>query len=902
MLEENPRYSRLSNYRYLQVRLWLPILFSTFLFFLPFHLSGQRTQNDIPVVLLDSKTGDPLIGANVYTEDARFQTYTDENGRATITGLSYRDVLIFSYIGYKVRELPIYEIRNKKGRIIMEEIVHEFKGVEVVGRRDDPIKEMPFKIERITNKDIQFSNAQTSADLLEKNGGLFVQKSQMGGGSPIIRGFETSRVLLVVDGVRLNNAIYRNGHLQNSITIDPAILEQAEIIYGPGSLTYGSDALGGVIHYRTKDPKLALGSNEDLVLETNASLRYSSANREKAFHVDFNQGKKKWGSLTSFSMVDYDNLIAGSVRHEAYPNFGIQKFYPINVETRNELAPVRPNRQRGTEYGQIDILQKIKYQANNNLYFVANFQWSSSSSIPRYDNLVDTVSSAKDLKWIEWYYGPQQRILGSIKARILNSKYFDRGTIIAAFQKVDEDRYKRKWRKKWRSASEVDVKVYSLTADFDKFLDEEERTTISYGFDLNRNDVRSDAYEYNVRTKEILIEGDDIITRYPSQGSHMNIYGAYANLKWKSKDQILSAEGGLRYSYASLTGYFGPNDPIAWPQNYIDGIQLKNSATTFGAGVTANTKDKWQFRAMVASAFRAPNIDDFSQIREKNGFVTVPNTNLKPEKSLTFEATIGKEIGGIKTDEKTGKRSGLSLYLSATGFRTNLKDPMIRKNFALPDGQNTLLKGEEILEVQANVNSETANVHGFSGNLKFKVGEALELASSVSFTQGRTKFKDSIEGIIIDTITPFAHIPPLYGKVSLTLNVGKWKLSPVLRFNGRKRPDEYAVSSVRLVNGEIYLRRLGTSDNIDYTPYGFIDPNGNPCDPNAPGGENPTCQEGYAGSLAWMTFNFYGEYKIKDNFSINFGVENIGDLHYRTFASGVSAPGRNFIIGLRGNF
>jgi len=112
----------------------------------------------------------------------------------------------------------------------------------------------------------------------------------------------------VVDGVRMNNAIYRNGHLQNAITIDPAILQQAEVIAGPGSLTYGSDAIGGVVHYRTKDPKLAYGPNEDLVLKTNASTRYSSANFERAFHVDFNQGQKKWGSLTSFSFVDYNNL------------------------------------------------------------------------------------------------------------------------------------------------------------------------------------------------------------------------------------------------------------------------------------------------------------------------------------------------------------------------------------------------------------------------------------------------------------------------------------------------------------------------------------------------------------------------------------------------------------------
>ena len=86
---------------------------------------------------------------------------------------------------------------------------------------------------------------------------MFVQKSQQGGSSPVIRGFEASRVLLVVDGIRMNNAIYRAGHLQNVITVDQNMLERVEVLYGPASTLYGSDALGGVIHLRTKQPLLS---------------------------------------------------------------------------------------------------------------------------------------------------------------------------------------------------------------------------------------------------------------------------------------------------------------------------------------------------------------------------------------------------------------------------------------------------------------------------------------------------------------------------------------------------------------------------------------------------------------------------------------------------------------------
>ncbi len=107
----------------------------------------------------------------------------------------------------------------------------------------------------LTKEDIFKESPQTTADLLASVPGIKVQKSQFGGGSPVLRGMESNRVLLVVDGVRMNNAIYRKGHLQNSITVSPTQLERTEIVFGPSSVIYGSDALGGVIHYYTRTPK-----------------------------------------------------------------------------------------------------------------------------------------------------------------------------------------------------------------------------------------------------------------------------------------------------------------------------------------------------------------------------------------------------------------------------------------------------------------------------------------------------------------------------------------------------------------------------------------------------------------------------------------------------------------------
>ena len=143
----------------------------------------------------------------------------------------------------------------------------------------EQLKNIAQKIDVISARTIAKFNAQNTGDLLINTGNVFVQKSQQGGSSPVIRGFEASRVLLVVDGIRMNNAIYRAGHLQNVITVDQNMLEAVEVLQGPSSTLYGSDALGGVLNFRSKRPKLSTSNN--LFLTGSAFARYSSANEEK---------------------------------------------------------------------------------------------------------------------------------------------------------------------------------------------------------------------------------------------------------------------------------------------------------------------------------------------------------------------------------------------------------------------------------------------------------------------------------------------------------------------------------------------------------------------------------------------------------------------------------------------
>lgn len=839
-------------------------------------LNSLANESKLFVTVVDEDET-PLSGVNVFTSDLNFTAVTDEEGKVVVGPMNSLKEINFSYIGYETIKVPFYHLRYIEAKVKMRPEFEIITPIIVVGRRDDHPANIPYAIEKINQEEIAFSQAQNAADVLQQNGNIFVQKSQMGGGSPVIRGFEANRVLLVVDGVRLNNAIYRSGHLQNAITIDQSMLEQAEIIYGPGSLMYGSDALGGVVHYRTKDPKINRAGLEPLI-RGNYFSRYASANQEKTGHFDISISGKTLATLTSLNYSNFGDLRSGNRRPAAYPDFGKHLFYINNIDGQDVLtANSKPSIQRNTGYSQIDFMHKIRYQPNSNLFFVANFQYSNSSSINRFDQL--SIPNDNSLKFAEWYYGPQSRSLLSLKTRLLKSNvFYDKATLIAAAQKIGEDRHQRKTNDPWRNSTLVDVAVFSFTADFDKYINKKRKHHLSYGFDLNHNNVNALGLRYNIDEGSVL---NDISSRYPSQGSSLSSMGTYVNYRWRNSDSTLIYNAGVRYTYNNISARFGADDPIEWPLNYISGINSRNSAFNWATGLNYTSYNKWQIRGLVATAFRSPNIDDFAKFREKNGFISVPNPELKPERALSTELTIAKTFGAIRT---AGSRaSGYSLTLSATAFYTRLENAIVRQNFQLPNGDPYLITQGDTLLVQANVNSDEAKIYGLSGNFSLNLSNKFKLQSSINYTKGSRKFMhlEHLENPLDHLMVPQDHIPPLYGQTRITYQTRRFKISAMLRYQGKKAADDYAVSGIFYdPTAGLIFDRTGSSDNIEY---GLVDANRN-----------------FQGTYAWSTINLYSAYQFSDNLSFQIGLENIMNTHYRVFASGLSAPGRNLIFSIRG--
>ncbi len=835
---------------------------------------------DFGFKVVDGDTREPLVGVTIHTDDYSLAEITDERGYVFFSGIKYKDSLNFSYIGYENKKLTVKQILNANKFIKMSReavSLDEIVVVGKIGRTDDPIEEIPYDVKELTAPQIELKNPATTADALEKLGGAFIQRSQLGGGSPIIRGFEANRVLLVVDGVRMNNAIYRSGHLQNAISIDNSILNQMEIIYGPGSIMYGSDALGGVVHFRTHDPQLNR-TDESHSLKLNSFARFSSATYEKTGHMDINFGYDKWAFLSSATVSVFESLEAGSNRSEEYEGFGFRDFYVQFAGVDQVRNNPNPAVLEESGYNQVDVMQKIRFQPSDSIYFIGNLQFSTTTDVPRFDKMLDTIDRADNFKYAEWFYGPQKRLLGSVKGRFLKpTPIYDKATFIGSYQNIDEDRNTRKFANITRQKQAENVRIFSYTGDFTKYFDSDERNMLTYGAELNYNTVTSRVTQIGFDDGSVSFgEG---ITRYPNGGSSMNTTAGYMGYRWRnSKDPdkaSINFQAGARYSAVNIKlNYIRNENGIQWPEEFYEGIGKQNNSLTWGFGGGYRTKDNWHLKLNIAKAFRSPNVDDFARIRAKKGKVTVPNIDLKPETSINKELTLAKSFGTLRREENTGSL----LRASATGYITDLKDAIIQVDGPLPSGENKLVLAKDSLDTQIKVNATAAKIRGLNFNLNYNLRDRLILEGGINFTSGSSSFSN---GVVQDTIIPFSHIPPMYGNAGLTFKNDKLTLEANVRFNGTKAIKDYAVSDVE-ANGVI--DREGTSDNLESTPF-VRDSDGN---------------INYIGSKAWTILNFYTSYNLTEKISVNLAVENILDKFYVPFSSSIPAPGRNFIITLRG--
>ena len=681
-------------------------------------------------------------------------------------------------------------------------------------------------------------------------GKVFVQKSQQGGSSPVLRGFEASRILLVVDGVRMNNAIYRSGHLQNIITTDQNSLSRVEVMYGSSSNTYGSDALGGTIQLITKSP--VLSTTAKTLFTGTGFTRYSTANNEKTMHADLSIGGKKLAWFQAYNYSDFGDLKMGDNYPNDYPNFGRRSFYVDQVGGIDSVFKNSDDRiQKFSGYRQYDITQKLLYQSSSRISHLLNFQYSNSSDIPRYDRLQDTRnfggSVGTTLRYADWYYGPQQRLLAAYELNVKRPVFFDELKLNLNFQDIKESRNTREYRRYDRFDSRREhVNVYGATLNGKKTFG---RNEVIIGADMQLNDVESVADRTNLLTGAV----SKLDTRYPDGENKMDNFGLYAQHLYKFSNEKFVLNDGIRLQAVRLRSSIIDNSFLSLPDTTFS---QDNFVVTGSLGLVYNVAKFTTIKASLSSAFRAPNIDDLSKIFESSTAakqLVVPNADLKPEYTYNADLTISHSFHG-------------QLVAELTGFYTRFTNAIVTAPFQL-NGQDSVLYNGVNSKVLANQNVNKANIMGFTANLQTASFNGFVVSSTVSYTRGRyltddtktssvyEKQPDGSFALVSKNVSsrPLDHIPPLLGRT--TVAYAKKNFSGQL----------YA-----LYNGWKYLHEYNP-DGEDNAQYATAD-----------------------GMPAWITVNLKANYSLTKKLQLQAGVENILDRNYRAFASGFSAPGRNF--------
>lgn len=740
---------------------------------------------------------DSLLNTNIENVTLIFEDLgiiSERDGLADISMFSDNSIIEFSHVAYKSRRITKKKIRKI---IYLQPKSNILPTINLNEEIKIPLSE---KYPLFTIRSKGGAQLESSiADLLSSKSSVVVQESQSGGGSPNYRGMEANRLLLVVDDVPLNNAIYRSGHLQNSSTINPFLIESIMLLSGPASTGYGNGAMGGALVFNTKNP-----TNKKNI---HFYQQYESNSKTIATNFQVNYFRNKFSHITAFSLKKAGNSKMGKKRFHGYENWG------------NESGATNMNEQLYTNYVQGDFMHKSKYRINEKNYVLFNTQYSRSSIIYRFDKMNDIQNGSR--KYAKWYYGPQIRFLQTINYKLeYRTIAFDNIKTTLALQNIQESRHIQKYEEQLLNNRNENVKIYDFNIDFTKKIFD---LKLAYGVGLRHQKVAS---------KASLTNGNTVFyntTRYPDGGSSIKELFAYTqvNLRLSRKIDLLL---GLRLNKSKLQAKFNKTD--------FGFSDLENKNTSFIKSALLSYKPiaKTIVNASYYSGFRNPNIDDIGKVFSKDGInVVIPNAELEPEYANNFELSLNYSLNPMKIQIQI--------------FTTKITNA-IRRGFGNINDYDSIYYDGEIMRIQMNKNIENALINGVSLTTYFTSRDDLVITFSCNYLKGLANDK-----------SPLAHIPPFNAKLSLNYKLRKHIIDYYTNYNAWKLSIDYDEAGV---------------DNLEEAT---ID-----------------------GSPSWFTHNIAYSNKIDKNITIHFAIKNILDAHYKTFSSGISGSGRNFIMALKAAF
>jgi hemoglobin/transferrin/lactoferrin receptor protein len=542
--------------------------------------------------VVDSATGRPVPAARVAVGTHGITTKADADGRvaldqATDTSLARPGCVVHvSAAGYGDEALECSQLVGPPITVLLiPDGVQLSERVVVTARLDRAdVSPFPRATTVIDAAEVERRQSRTTPEALDEAPGVWVQKTSHGGGSPVIRGLVGNQILVLVDGIRLNNATFRYGPNQYLATVDVFGLDRLEVIRGAGSVLFGSDAMGGVINVLTRPPELSASGHQ----ATGAAMaRAVTGGMEQSARGEASYSGGRLGVRGGVTVRRFGDLRAGGA---------------LGVEAPSAYDEVA---------GDARFLLQLSPSSTLN----AGWQHVHQDDVPRFDQV-------RQRGFERWSFAPQARQLAWARVnQRLRTTWLHTASVTASWQRSSERR-ERQARGASVFIAEDDV-VDSVGVMAEAQAAPAGGLAVRFGADVYDDRVRSGRQDTDV-TSGIMQATRGL---YPNGATSRSIE-AFAHATWQRGR--LALDGGLRRTWASTSALdpgFGALeiDPSAT-------IGSVNAGWTLGEGLSAY--------GVVSQAFRAPNIDDTSTLGAFDFGVEVPAADLVPERSLSLESGV----------------------------------------------------------------------------------------------------------------------------------------------------------------------------------------------------------------------------------------------------------------------
>lgn len=425
-------------------------------------------------------------------------------------------------------------------------------------------------------------------DALAAEPGVFLQQTTPGQGAAIVRGLKGSEVLHLVDGMRLNNAIFRNAPTQYMALIAPGTLERIEVVRGAPASLYGSDAVGGVVQAISRVPAFdTAGSRKE------AYLAFDTGDLAKILRASLDIGDENLAVLASGEYLSTGNRRTGAG----------ERIGPTGYDSKGGRVAV-------------------SYTPGDDRSWLFDLQFANQPMTPRIDELVPGFGQTEPSS-SEFFFAPNERIFGHVRHAREDGLWGANWNFDLAWQRIVDDRISRNYLSDVRRYEANSSDLFGLTINATGDL---ASGSWIVGAEYYHDKVASQRQEENLTSGQVV----NVAARFPD-GSTVDQAAIYGNIL-RDLGERHTLSGGLRVSAVNVD--LSPSGTIA-------GTSLDQSDISADVGWIVEVADNTLLTANLGYGFRAPNVFDLGTLGERPGNrFNIPNPDLESERITQFDLGI----------------------------------------------------------------------------------------------------------------------------------------------------------------------------------------------------------------------------------------------------------------------